>query len=137
MGSTQLAPWRAQGGITHPTIHTWRRRLECFVELAEVGDKPQAVGLSHRGHLSTGEDRLDAQLLLCHIQHQLVGAYGVLWVHGIKIPAGRVHVVRVSAVGRGSLGLGTYTKWGRNRWMRAQRAKPLVQEDVKSVTSTP
>lgn len=80
---------------------------------------------------------MDAQLLLCHVQHQLVGAYGVLWVHGIEIPAGRVHDVRVGAVRWGYLELLTYTKWGRNRWMRAQRAKPLVQEDVKSVTSTP
>lgn len=32
---------------------------------------------------------------------------------------------------------GTHTRSGRKRWMRAQRAKPLVQEEVKSVTATP
>lgn len=78
--SIQPAPVGLRMGQIPPKSHTWRGP-ENFIELAEVGDEAQAVRLCHGGHLSTGEHRLDAQLLLCYVQHHLVGPNGILWVH--------------------------------------------------------
>lgn len=60
-----------------------------MIEVAEVGDEVQVVRPCHGGHLSTGEDRLDAQLLLCYVQHSLVGPNGIPGVHRVKVPVGR------------------------------------------------
>lgn len=60
------SPSGAWGRINPPKSHTWGS-LESFIELAEVGDEPQAARLCHGRHLRTGENRLDAQLLLCCI----------------------------------------------------------------------
>lgn len=90
-GGHPASPGGARGRINlppPPKSRTWRG-LESFIKLAEVGDEPQAVGLCHGGHLGAGEDGLDAQLLLRHVQYHLVGPDGILEVHGVQVPAGR------------------------------------------------
>lgn len=79
-GEQPAIPVQPRMGQIPPKSHTWRGP-ENLIEVAEVGDEVQAVRLCHGGHLDTGEDRLDAQLLLCYVQHNLVGLNAILGVH--------------------------------------------------------
>lgn len=63
----------------------WHRILEHLVELAEVHDHGELVGLHHRGHLLAGHAGRDAELPLGHVEGQLVVLLMVPLVQGVKV----------------------------------------------------
>lgn len=63
----------------------WHCVLKHLIELSEVHDHGEFVGLNHRRHLLASHAGRDAKFLLCHVESQLVVPLVVLLIQEVEV----------------------------------------------------